>query len=129
LLDALTPGPPNRSGGRTAGTPGRRDPQTERDVRAVLDKTAHPLWQAAVRYAVAADTSRPGAGSPQRLRGLADTIASAFAVYAGRNRLAHRTRMRRPAAVMAGRRLGRGFLLSTPELAALAGLPQDLAVP
>ena len=37
--------------------------------------------------------------------------------------------MRRPAAVLAARRLRRGFLLSTRELAALAGLPTDVAVP
>jgi hypothetical protein len=32
-------------------------------------------------------------------------------------------------AVLAARRLGSGFLTSTPELAAMAALPQDLAVP
>ena len=37
--------------------------------------------------------------------------------------------MRHPVAVAAARRLGRGFLASTPELAAMAALPQDLAVP
>jgi len=37
--------------------------------------------------------------------------------------------MRHPVAVLAARRLGAGFLASTPELAALAALPQDLAVP
>jgi hypothetical protein len=31
--------------------------------------------------------------------------------------------------VLAARRLGPGFLTSSPELAALAALPQDLAVP
>ena len=71
----------------------------------------------------------PARLSDGRLRGIADTLASAFAVYAGRNRLAHRTRMRHPVAVLAGRRLGAGFLTSAPELAALAALPQDLAVP
>jgi hypothetical protein len=129
LLDVLAAGPPSRAAGRAAGAPARRDPGVERDVRAVLDKTTQPLWQTAVRYAVAAEGGRPGAGRPARLRGLADTLASAFAVYAGRNQLAHRTRMPHPAAVIHDRRLGRGFLLSTPELAALAGLPQDLAVP
>jgi hypothetical protein len=34
-----------------------------------------------------------------------------------------------PVATVARRRLRRGFLASVPELAALAALPQDLAVP
>jgi hypothetical protein len=116
----------SRSGPPTAG---RRDPGVERDVRAILDKTAHPLWQTGIRYAVARTPTRAGEHSDGRLRGIADTLGSAFAVYSGRNRLAHRTRMGSPVAVLAGRRLGAGFLTSAPELAALAGLPQDLAVP
>src|SRR5262249_61133162 len=48
--------------------------------------------------------------------------------HAPRTRLAHRARMPQPVAVLAGRRLGRGFLTSTPELAGMAALPQDLAV-
>jgi hypothetical protein len=133
LLDALTPGPRPRShaGHPTAGPAGRRDPAVERDVRAALDKTAHPLWETAIRYAAAADQNRRSTTPPARarLRGIADTLASAFAVYTGANRLGHRTRIPRPAAVIAGRRLGRGFLTATPELAALAGLPRDVAVP
>src|SRR5205814_1698022 len=64
-----------------------------------------------------------------RVRGVADAIASSFAVHTARNRLTHRARMPHPVSVLAGRRLVRGFLTSTPELAALAALPQDLAVP
>jgi hypothetical protein len=99
----------------------------ERDIRAIVDKTAHPLWETGIRYI--AVNSRPGAQSPARVRATADALASAFAVYTGRNRLTHRVRLRHPATVIAGRRLGAGFLTSTPELAALAGLPQDLTVP
>jgi hypothetical protein len=62
------------------------------------------------------------------LAGIADALAAAYAVYTGPNRL-RRVRVRHPAAVLADRRLRHGFLLSTPELATLAGLPTDVAVP
>ncbi|MEU3117167.1 DUF87 domain-containing protein [Micromonospora chalcea] len=128
LIEAFLPGRPTtaRSGGQPAG---RRDPGVERDVRAILDKTAQPLWTIGIRYAVAKNNHRGGSRPQARLRGIADAVASSFAVYAGRNRLAHRARMARPVAVLAARRLGAGFLASTPELAVLAALPRDLAVP
>ncbi len=132
VIEAFLPGS-NRH--RPAGPPpaGRRDPGVERDVRAILDKTAHPLWETGIRYCVASGNQRSGSRRETsslegRVRGVADAIASSFAVYAARNRLAHRARMPQPVAVVAGRRLGRGFLTSTPELAAMAALPQDLAV-
>jgi len=127
LIEAFQTGTSRR--GSSAVPAARRDPGIERDVRAILDKTAHPLWQTGIRYAVARTPTRAGRLSDGRLRGIADTLGSAFAVYTGRNTLAHRTRMSSPVAVLAGRRLGPGFLTSAPELAALAALPQDLAVP
>ena len=111
----------------TSARPVRRSPTVERDIRAIVEKTAHPLWETGIRYI--AVNSRPGAQSPARVRATADALASAFAVYTGRNRLTHRVRLRHPATVLAARRLGAGFLTSTPELAALAGLPHDLTVP
>ncbi|MFG1952445.1 helicase HerA domain-containing protein [Micromonospora sp. NPDC048830] len=128
LIEAFLPGRPTHTTSRPTPA-GRRDPSVERDVRAILDKTSHPLWETAVRYAVAKDTRRATTDQRPRLRGVAGTIASAFAVYSGRNRLTHRVRMPHPAAVLAQRRLGAGFLTSTPELAVLAALPRDLAVP
>jgi hypothetical protein len=127
LIEAFQTGSSRRAG--AVGPAARRDPGVERDVRAILDKTAHPLWQTGIRYAVARTPTRAGRLSDGRLRGIADTLGSAFAVYTGRNTLAHRTRMSSPVAVLAGRRRGPGFLTSAPELAALAALPQDLAVP
>ncbi|MET8147847.1 type IV secretory system conjugative DNA transfer family protein [Actinoplanes sp. NPDC049668] len=127
ILDVFLPG--SAPTGRSTTTATRRDPGIERDVRAILDKTVHSLWTIGIRYVVAKDTARGGNHAQNRLRGIADTIASAYAVFAARNRLAHRTRMRQPVAVAAARRLGAGFLASTPELAVLAALPQDLAVP
>ena len=128
LIDAFLPG--HRSSGRTSSGASRgRDPSLERDVRAILDKTSHVLWETGIRYAVATTNRRKGSRPDDRPRGVADAVASAFAVHSGRNRLAHRTRMPHPVRVLAARRLGPGFLTATPELAALAALPQDLAVP
>ncbi|MEV6931584.1 DUF87 domain-containing protein [Dactylosporangium sp. NPDC051485] len=127
LLEAFQTGSSARRS--TAGQAQRRDPQVERDVRAILDKTAQPLWTAGIRYALATTRTRPGADPVGRLRGIADAVASSFAVYAARNRLGHRARMPQPVAVLAGRRLGGGFLLAGDELAVLAALPRDLAVP
>ncbi|MDF5757603.1 ATP-binding protein, partial [Spongiactinospora sp. TRM90649] len=98
------------------------------EARAIRDKAVQPRYEVAVRYAVQADE---GDEKPLRrgaIRGRAHAIASAFAVFSGHNRL-ERRRLLRPARQLAARRLRRGFLLSVPELAALAHLPMDPAVP
>jgi hypothetical protein len=118
LADVATPGPTVQA----AAT----DPSRGADVADILDKAAQPCWAIAVRYAVATtSTDRQAVG---RLRGRAHAVASAFALFSGRNRL-DRHRLRHPAQVLAGRRLGRGNLVSVAELAALAHLPTDPAVP
>jgi hypothetical protein len=118
--------PSGRSAARLPGA----DPQLERDARAAVDKLAGaPLWEVAVRYAVA--HTGPG-GTPKtlapRLTSVAHGLASSFGVYAGRNRL-RRVHAGRPAAVLASRVLRRGFLLNAAELSTLAALPTDIAVP
>jgi len=118
LLDLLTPG----AGHRRADS----DPERAGDVAAILAKAAQPCWAVAIRYTISSTAGDQQAAA--RLRGRAHGIASAFAMFTGRNRL-ERTRLRRPAAVLTGRRLGRGMLLSVPELAELAHLPTDPAVP
>ncbi|GGK36559.1 hypothetical protein GCM10010124_31530 [Pilimelia terevasa] len=132
-LDIFLPGPP--TSGRAA-TAGPRHPGVDRDVRAILEKSSGQLWQAGIRYAVAAVPRGGTAPSPdrreqitRRLGGIGSAVASAFAVYSARNQLARRLRLPHPVRAVADRRLGAGFLLGTPELAVLAGLPQDLAVP
>ena len=118
LLDLVTPGP--------ATKPTAVDPTRAADVADILDKAAQPCWAIAVRYAVA--TTATDREAKARLRGRAHAVATAFALFSGRNRL-ERHRLAHPARVIAERRLGNGNLVSVAELAALAHLPTDVAVP
>jgi hypothetical protein len=136
LLEAFLPSPSRRTpAGGTVARAGERDPVATADARTVVEKAVRvPHFEIAVRFAVAAETDRTPP-SPERttqirrrLAGLGHTIASATAVYTGPNRL-RRMKMPRPVATLAARRLRRGFLATVPELAAIAALPQDLAVP
>ncbi|MFI0425165.1 type IV secretory system conjugative DNA transfer family protein [Spongiactinospora sp. 9N601] len=112
LLDLITPGPQQVTSLEGAGW-----------ARAVRDKAQRPQYEVAIRYAVQVD--RPAKAAA---RGRAHAIASAFALYSGHNRF-QRQRMYQPVRRLAARRMTRGFLLSVPELAALAHLPLDTAVP
>jgi hypothetical protein len=123
-LDLFTPGP--------AHTSPAVDPTRDRDVAAILDKAAQPSWAITIRYAAATTATATDAQAPDRqakarLRGRAHGLASAFALYSGRNRF-DRHRLARPARVLDARRLGRGDLVSIAELAALAHLPADTAI-
>jgi hypothetical protein len=106
------------------------DPQRDRDARSAVEKLTGPQWEVAIRYAVA--HTNPRGGNPKdlmpRLVTLAHGIASAFGAWSGRNRL-RRLKLSHPTAVLAARVLRRGFLLNTAELATIAALPQDIAVP
>ena len=95
-----------------------------------MDKAAGPQWEAAIRYAVAHTNPRglPQDGLRRRPVTVAHGLACVYGACTGRNRL-RRRRLRAPAAVLAGRRLTGGFLASAGELAAIAALPTDLAVP
>jgi hypothetical protein len=119
LLDLITPG-----GGRGSRRPvGPADPQAALTARAALAKLTGPCWEVRVRYGVSGPTVLRG-----RLRARGHALAAAFAVYAGRNRLGRR-RLRRPIRTLASRPLDNADLLTTGELAALAHLPVDPAVP
>jgi hypothetical protein len=111
------------------------DPLRERDAGPGLEKTTGPQWQTAIRYGVAA--VRPAGQQPPRRREDAVTrrvttvahgLSSAFGSYAGRNRF-RRLHLPAPGSSLADPVLRRGFGLSTGELAAIAALPLDLAVP
>jgi hypothetical protein len=126
VLDLLTPGPARRT--RRAPAAASAFPDRPAEVRAILGKATGPRWAVAVRYAVTSG----GPATPTeraRLRGRAHALAGAAALYSsGYNYLARR-RLRYPVWALDTRRLGRGQLLSIPELAALAHLPVDSAVP
>lgn len=117
VLDLATPGPASR----TAHTA-----NVSTELRAIRDKSHCARYEVAIRYAVQADGT--GEVRLNGVRGRVHAIASAFALYNGHNRL-ERRRLFVPAKRLASRRMGRGFLLSVPELAAIAHLPLDAAVP
>ena len=138
LLDLASPGGHARSGSGRAAS--RSDPELAAEIRETTGKLASPQWETLIRYGVATTAAPAPAGAGRwqaraataqqaaRLRGLAHALASATALYTGRNWLARR-RLRRPAAAIASRRLPRGDLLSVAELAAIARLPSDPALP
>ncbi|MFC3499909.1 type IV secretory system conjugative DNA transfer family protein [Micromonospora krabiensis] len=135
LLEVFTPGPPRLQAPVKAGRVAERDPVAGADARTVVDKAVRvPHFEIAVRFAVAADPHMTPPGKQRakqtraRLLHLSHSIASAAATYTGPNRL-RRMRMPHPVATLAGRSLRRGFLATVAELAALAALPQDQAVP
>jgi hypothetical protein len=114
LLELALPGPPRP---RTT-----LDPTVSPDVRAVLEKASHPLYRCLIRLSVSAPNRQVARG---RMHGL----TGAFAAYEGR------VGLRRRRVLGGGRKLGvrtlgrRGYLLSIPELAALAHLPAEQALP
>jgi hypothetical protein len=98
------------------------DPTVSPDVRAVLEKASHPLYRCLVRLSVR--------GTDQRVaRGRMHALAGAFAAYEGRVGL-RRRRVLGAERKLRLRTLGHGgYLLSIPELAALAHLPAERALP
>ncbi|MCK2243677.1 MULTISPECIES: hypothetical protein [unclassified Crossiella] len=119
LLDLITG---SRTPARSTGYSSTRgaDPQRAEELREIRGKAVLPQWEVVLRYATA--TSAAGGVARARVRGLADGVFAMFAVLAGRNALA-RHHLRHPATALARRRLRRGALLSTTEVAALAHLP------
>ena len=118
IVDAVSPGPNTQ--------PAAVDPSRSADVADILDKAAQPCWAVSVRYVVATTVNDPGTSA--RLQGRAHAVASAFALFSGRNRF-DRHRLAHPTEALAARRLGRGNLVSVKELASLAHLPIDVSVP
>jgi hypothetical protein len=148
LFDLITPTPSRRTASTSAYT---LHPERAAEVRAILDKAQEPQWETAIRYGLAVDpgsaddhlsaerggsnVSGDGANTRKAYRALrrglcgrAHAIASAYALFSGHNYL-RRRRVWRPHTVLARRWLRRGDLLSVTELAALAHLPWDAAVP
>jgi hypothetical protein len=137
LLDLATPA---RAATSRRAAPAA-DPERAADIRAATAKMAALQWDTQIRYVTATTTAAPAGGwrerlrtrpaqaqATARLRGLAHGLASATALYAGPNWLARR-RLSQPAERINARVFRRGCLLSVPELAAIAALPADAAVP
>ncbi|WP_329242776.1 type IV secretion system DNA-binding domain-containing protein [Actinoallomurus sp. NBC_01490] len=144
LFDLITP-TPNRRAPSASGY--ALHPERAGEVRAILEKAHEPRWETVVHYCLATDSgqvtttvARPRNGTAtchdgrsktqvrRALRGRAHAIASAYALYSGYNYL-RRHRLRRPLTTLRRRWMTRGDLLSVTELAALAHLPWDPAVP
>ncbi|KPM50329.1 type VI secretion protein [Frankia sp. R43] len=132
-LDLITPhAGPRPAAGQVVGQTGPTPPEDSAASRAMGIKAVGPRWEATVTYA-AAHLTPPDDTDEQRravvmLRGRAHALASAFALYSGHNYL-RRLRLPHPVPLLAARRLRRGDLLAVTELAALAHLPLDTAVP
>ncbi|MFD7655352.1 type IV secretory system conjugative DNA transfer family protein [Actinosynnema sp. NPDC059797] len=140
LLDVVTPGSSRLRQSTTArsrtGTP-HSDPQTSLEFsaqdRAIVAKQRGSQFETVVRYAVATllpvDTDQDEVRRARdTARGRAHALAASFASYTEHNHYVRR-RLRKPGRVLGSRRLGRGDLLSVPELAAIAHLPVDAAIP
>jgi hypothetical protein len=141
VLDAVTPGMSSRSRRSTSGWTKtgalHSDPQTSLEFsaqnRAIVTKQRGSQFETVVRYAVATLLPTDAAEGEVRqardvARGRAHALAASFASYTEHNHYT-RHRIRRPGRVIDSRRLGRGDLLSVPELAAVAHLPTDEAIP
>ncbi|XVS62034.1 type IV secretory system conjugative DNA transfer family protein [Actinosynnema sp. CA-299493] len=141
LLDAVTPGtgiqsrrsPSSRA---TTGAP-HTDPQTSLEYaaqnRAIVTKQRGSQFETVVRYAVAtllpSDAGEDAVRQARDVaRGRAHALAASFASYTEHNHY-RRRHLRHPGRVIDSRRFGHGDLLSVPELAAIAHLPTDEAIP
>ncbi|WP_409496118.1 type IV secretory system conjugative DNA transfer family protein [Amycolatopsis sp. cmx-11-12] len=136
LLDLLTP----QAGSPTPSAAAKNpviDHQTSLENsaqdRVIVAKQRSPQYETRVRYAVAALVDEHANGAErvsvrEHLRGRGHAIASAFAAYSEHNYY-RRVRLAHPIRAVAERRLTSGDLLSIAELAALAHVPSDEAVP
>jgi len=104
-------------------TPPRLDPTIAPDVREAMVKSTGSLYRCKVRVTVTA-------GSRGEARGRIHAVLGAFAPYNGTRVFLRRRRVYRAQRNLHDRRLGRrAFVLGVPELAALAHLPTQQAIP
>ncbi|MFC4464000.1 type IV secretory system conjugative DNA transfer family protein [Streptomyces xiangluensis] len=134
LLDVLTPGyrPPRSR--RAAPVLDRQTAlEASAEDKVIVAKQRGAPYETRIRYAITATvpdeaSSEHRAAVRERLRGRGQAIASAFAAFTEHNYY-RRTKLRRPEPRISERRLGPGDLLSIPELASVAHLPWDEAIP
>jgi hypothetical protein len=138
LLDLITPGAgahrsPSARSTREAAPDRFTSLEHSAQDRAAAGKQRGALFETRLRYAltspVSADATKATvAAAGDRLRGRAHAIASAFSIFAEHNHY-QRRRLRHPDRAVESRRLGRGDLLSIPELAVIAHIPTDAFAP
>ncbi|WP_051792435.1 type IV secretory system conjugative DNA transfer family protein [Amycolatopsis jejuensis] len=136
LLDLMTP----HTGARKPSTTTKKpvtDHQTALENsaqdRVIVAKQRGSQYETRIRYAVATLVDEHAAAVEldrvrEHLRGRGHAIASAFAAYSEHNYY-RRVRLAHPVRAVAERRLTSGDLLSIGELAALAHIPTDEAIP
>jgi len=132
LLDILTPGSSRGHSSRDNKPPS--DQQTAMEfasaARAAATKARGPHWETLIRYTASVPVDeQAGAAEARRVaRGRADALATVFGACADHNYY-RRRRCWRLARALDQRRLGRGDVLSVPELATLAHLPTEEGLP
>ncbi len=136
FLDLITPHTQGRRS-RANATKAVADRQTVLETssqdRVIIAKQRGPQFETRVRYVVATlvdEDLTDAKRSPvhEHLAGRGHAIASAFAAYSEHNYY-RRVRLPHPVRAVTERRLADGDLLSIIELAALAHLPTDDAIP
>ncbi|MFB4317630.1 type IV secretory system conjugative DNA transfer family protein [Actinomadura sp. 21ATH] len=124
-FDVLTPG---GSGSRQPGELFRAHPERAEQVRTILAKAAQQRYEVQILYGTATTRLR-GEAAQRWLRAHSHEVASTFALFTSGNQYLRRKRIREASTRLAARRLGRGYLLSVAELAAIAHLPYDASAP
>jgi Helicase HerA, central domain len=137
ILDLITPGATTRHPPRSPSSRVHTDPQTSLEHttqnRVIITKQRGSQYETLIRYAVAAMLPHDAPvdqvhATGKVIRGRAHALASSFASFTEHNHYTRR-HLRHPTQAIAERRLGRGDLLSVPELAAVAHLPTDDDIP
>ncbi|MFF0531151.1 type IV secretory system conjugative DNA transfer family protein [Nocardia amikacinitolerans] len=138
-LDLLTPGSSSArsshsaTGGVGSGRPTDRQTSLEYSAaaRAAATKARGAHWETVVRYAASIPVSNDTDSTAQAravARGRADALATVFGACTDHNYYRRRRRLRLEWLIRQ-RRLGRGDVLSVPELATIAHLPTDDGLP
>ncbi|MEV4204369.1 type IV secretory system conjugative DNA transfer family protein [Nocardia salmonicida] len=138
-LNLITPGTtsaPNRtgSGNRAGGSDRQSVMEYSAAARAAAAKARGAHWETVVRYATSIpvstdpDDTAPTAQARAVARGRADALATVFGACTDHNYYRRRRRLRL-GWLIRQRRLGRGDVLSVPELATIAHLPTDTGLP
>ncbi|KOX23892.1 hypothetical protein ADL05_01910 [Nocardiopsis sp. NRRL B-16309] len=122
LFNALTPGGNRRSASWSA-----LRPEVSGEIRAILAKSVRPRLDTVVRYQTSTPTSQ--VDGSQRRRGRTHAIAGAFSAFSLYNHYKRHRSWLAPRTLTRLRFLRRGDLLSAKELAAVAHLPVDEAIP